>query len=192
MLQIDLLVSYGLTSVIALVSRKKLVREKSLWINKYFVVTILWLTMTFAPQVVYLCWRFPAWESMFVARDGTEYPPWLASLASIGMIVMGVLGFIITASLVKKGRLNAAVAQAVWSLGLTGLLVTYGWDGTGWKRMLYAGSGADWAAGIEYPIADFFAGPIAMTLILVEALVVVPYCIIFFLFLKESRPKTKK
>jgi len=192
MLQIDLLVSYGLSSGIALVSRRKLVRKKSLWVNKYFIVTILWLAMTFAPQVVYLCWRFPAWESMFVARDGTAYPFWLASLASIGMIVMGVLGFIITASLARKRRFKAAVAQVVWSLGLTGLLVTYGWDGTGWKRLLYAGSGADWAAGIKYPIADFLSGPIAMTLIWLEALVIVPYCIIFFLFLREDRPETEK
>jgi len=187
MIQIDLLLSYGFSSGIALAARKNLEKEKSLWTNKYFMTTLLWLSLAFAPQVVYLIWRFPAWESMFVVTEYSDYPAWFASVISIGIIVLGISGFYITSRLLKGGNLIAGGAQMVGSGGAALLLVTVGWDGTGLDRLLYAGSGADWANGVVYSYADFLTSPVSLTLTWLEALVMIPYVVLLIAWIRESR-----
>ena len=73
MIQVDLLLSYGFSSGIAFAARKKLDKEECRFNNKYFITTLLWLSLAFTPQVNYLIWRFPAWESMFVVTELSDY-----------------------------------------------------------------------------------------------------------------------
>ena len=186
MLQVDVFLSYGLSAGLAVASSKLAIKEESPLRDKYFVAAVLWLGLAFVPQVLYLCWRFPAWESMFVATSASDYPPWLASAACIAMILMGVAGFTITRALLIRGRRVAALAQVAWSVGLPLFLVTYGWDGTGLKRMLYAGTGADWAAGVAHRYTDFASSPVGVALIWLEALALIPYAILFVRALRES------
>ena len=187
MLQVDLLFSYGMSSGIALAARDKLLKEKNPWVNKYFLVTVLWLAFCFSPQMLYLLIRFPEWESMFVIGSAADVPAWLASGMSIAMILMGIMGFSITARFLRKGKTAPAIAQVVWSMAAALFISSYGWDGTGFKRLLYAGTGDDWANGVSFAATDFMTSPVFFNLLWLEALLIVPYVIILALWIREGR-----
>lgn len=184
MLQPDLFFSYGLASGLTIAAGRKLKDEKSIFVNKYFIATIIWLSAFFIPQVLYLLWRFPGWESMFVAKTYSDIPAWVVSLYPVAIIIMGALGFYVTSRLLKKGKLPAAISQVGWSCAVATLIVFVGWDGTGFKRLLYAGTGIEWANGVTYPYTDFFKSQVFYTLLWLEALVLIPY---MYLFTKWGR-----
>ena len=186
MLQVDLLFSYGMSSGVALAARKKLMKEESPWVNKYFLVTVLWLSFCFSPQMLYLLRRFPAWESMFVITRYEDVPAWFISSMSIAMILMGILGFRVTCRFLEKGRLAGAVAQVLWSITAALFLSTFGWDGTGYKRVLYAGTGEDWVNGVTYAYAEFLTSPVFLNLLWLEAILIVPYTIFLVKWIRED------
>jgi len=187
MLQPDLLFSYGLSAGLAIAAGKKLRREKSPWVNKYFIVTVFWLSICFIPQILYLLWRFPAWESMFVAKDYSDIPAWVVAIYPIAILILGALGFYVTYYFLVKEKSFAAIAQVIGSVTAALFLVTIGWDGTGYKRLLYAGTGTDWANGLIYPFTDFFSSPVFSTLMWLEALVLIPYVCIFIKWARENK-----
>jgi len=123
---------------------------------------------------------------MFVVNTISGYPPWFLSLYAIATIVLGALGFHVTNSLLKKEKTFAAVAQVVWSNVAAGFLATIGWDGTGYKRLLYAGTGTDWANHVSFPLTDFFTSPVFINLIWLEALLLIPYSILFIKWTREK------
>lgn len=184
MLQVDLLFSYGMSSGMALASGDRLVKEESPWVNKYFLLNVLWLALCFSPQMLYLLRRFPAWESMFVIQRYEDVPAWFISSMSIAMMVMGGLGFAITCGLLRRGKAGAAVAQVIWSIAAALFLSTFGWDGTGYRRLLYAGTGADWAKGVSYAAADFLSSPVFFDLLWLEALLIIPYGILVWIWIR--------
>lgn len=186
MLQTDLFFSYGLASGLALAAKNKLKMEPDALVNKYFLATILWLSLLFVPQILYLLKRFPAWESMFVAHFDSDYPPWFMSLYPIATIVMGALGFYFTNIFIRKGNTTAALIQVIWSFFVAIFIATIGWDGTGYQRLLYAGTGTDWQNGVVFPFPAFFTGPVFLNLLWLEALLLIPYS---FLYLKWARGK---
>ncbi len=185
MLQTDLFFSYGLSAGLALAARKKLKSEPNPLVNKYFLATLLWLALGFIPQIQYLQGRFPAWESMFVASSASDYPPWFMSLYSMSIIIMGTLGFYFTFILIKKGKVSAAVAQLMGSVAIALLLATVGWDGAGYQRVLYPGTGADWAKGVAFPVQVFFTSPVFISLLWLEALLLIPYSVLFISWARE-------
>ena len=187
MLQPDLFFSYGLSSGLAIAAGRKLRREKSPWVNKYFIVTVLWLSICFIPQILYLLWRFPAWESMFVAKDYSDIPAWVVAIYPIAILILGALGFYVTYYFLVKEKSFAAIAQVIGSVTAALCLVTIGWDGAGYKRLLYAGTGTDWANGLIYPFTDFFTSPVSSTLMWLEALVLIPYGFIFIKWARENK-----
>ena len=186
MLQTDLFFSYGLASGLAIAASRKLKTEPHPLVNKYFLATILWLSLGFVPQILYLTRRFPGWESMFVVNTISGYPPWFLSLYAIATIVLGALGFHVTNSLLNKEKTFAAVAQVVWSNVAAAFLATIGWDGTGYKRLLYTGTGTDWANHVSFPLTDFFTSPVFINLIWLEALLLIPYSILFIKWTREK------
>lgn len=190
MLQVDLLFSYGMSSGIALAAKDQVAKEKSLWVNKYFLVTVLWLAFCFSSQMLYLLSRFPEWESMFVIGSSADVPVWLASGMSIAMILIGILGFSITSRFLRKGKVAPAVAQVVWSVAAALFISSYGWDGTGFKRLVYAGTGTDWANGVRFAATDFLTSPVFLNLLWLEALLIVPYVMILVLWIREGRGAT--
>ena len=175
MVQIDLFLSYGLSSGLAIAAGKRLKSEPSLWLNRYVLATGLWLALLFVPQICYLLWQFPAWETMFVARDHADIPAWLVAALPAAMVTMGLLGFLVTAHFLRAGKLLAAWLQVIVTVAVSVFLVTYGWDGTGLKRLLYAGDGNDWAAGKVYSLGDFLSGDVFITLIFLQGLLLIPF-----------------
>jgi len=192
MLQPDLLFSYGLSSGLAIAAGKRLKDEKSPWANGYFAAAMFWLSAFYLPQILYLLWRFPAWESMFVIKSLADIPSWFMLAYPFAVIFLGALGFYVTSLLLCSGRNRAAAAQVAWSMGLATLVIFVGWDGEGWRRLLYAGTGAEWAAGLEYPVTDFFKSSVSMTLLWLEGLVLAPYAILFIKWAREGRPSRSR
>jgi hypothetical protein len=165
MVQVDIFWSYGLASGLALAASKHLKKEKNPWKNEYFVLTLLWVAILFAPSGMYLLWEFPSWETMFVARGHADIPGWLVALFGATNITQGVLGFYVTWRLLRSGKELAAKMQTVWSHVAMLLVLAVGWDGTAWKRFTYSGTGQDWAAGVELPWTGFFTSPVFYTLL---------------------------
>jgi hypothetical protein len=186
MLQPDLFFAYSLSSGLALAASKKLKDTENPMTSKYFMGTILWLSFLYVPQIFYLLWSFPAWESMFVFKELADIPAWFISIYIVTIMTMGTLGFYITSTLIKKNNLKAAVAQVGWSSLAATIIISVGWDGTGYERLLYTGTGAEWASGVDIPLTDFFTSNILMTLIWLETLVLAPYSA---LFIKWARAK---
>jgi hypothetical protein len=173
MVQVDVFWSYGLASGLALASRRGIVREPRVFESRYFVATLLWIALFFAPSGIYLLWGFPAWETMFLARDHSDIPAWLATLFAATNVSQGALGFWVTARILRSGRARAAVFQAIWSHAAVVFILLFGWDGSGFRRFTYAGTGEDWARGTEYPWVAFFSSPVFHSLIAL-ALALVP------------------
>jgi hypothetical protein len=184
MVQIDLFLSYGLSSGLAIAAKRRIKSEPSPWLNRYTLSTLLWLALLFVPQVCYLLWRFPAWETMFVARGHEDIPAWLVAALPAAMVILGLAGFLVTAYFVRLGKLLAAWLQFGVTAAVAVFLVTYGWDGTGYQRLLYAGDGADWAAGKEYALGDFFSCDVFISLAVLQSLLLIPF--LYFLW-KWSR-----
>ena len=114
-------------------------------------------------------------------------PGWLAGGAMLLLVTSGVVGFAATAMFVHGGRPRAAALQAVWSLGVTGELLLVGWDGTALTRMLYVGTKADWDAGVSYAFADFFGSPMFAAVLVIGAVVGLPYAYLLWRWRGEAR-----
>jgi len=184
MLQPDIFFAYGLSSGLAVVARKKLAEEKSPFLNKYFLGVAVWLAVFYVPQVIYLLFSFPAWESMHVFRSLQDIPPWFAGLYFAAVMLMGFLGWYVTYYFLVRGRIAAAMAQAGWSLAAATLMVFVGWDGTGLSRLLYTGN--EWTSSLPLDIAGFFKSPVFFTLLWLEALVLIPYNAMLIRWFRQS------
>jgi hypothetical protein len=159
MVQVDVFWSYGLSAGLALAGQKQLLKEKSWWDNRVFTLALLWSAIVFAPSGLYLLWSNPGWETMFVARNHASIPTWLVTVFGITNITQGVLGFYVTAKFIKMKKKTAALWQPIWAHLAMFFILIFGWDGTGYKRFFYAGTGEDWHAGVQFSILDFFSSP---------------------------------
>lgn len=175
MVQVDVFWSYGLASGLAIAARKKIAREPRALENPYFLATLLWIALFFAPSGIYLLWGFPGWETMFLARTHADIPAWLATLFAATNISQGVLGYWVTSSLIRAGRPRAAALQTVWSHLAVAFILVVGWDGSGWRRFTYAGTGDDWANGVVYPVSAFFSSPVFFALLGLGAVLLPTY-----------------
>ena len=134
MVQVDIFWSYGLSAGLALASQKTIKASTCWWNNHGFIFTLLWISCIFAPSGLYLLWQFPAWETMFTAEVHKDIPAWLVTLFGLTNVTQGLLGFYITASLIRAGRERAAILQTIWSHGAMLFILVFGWDGTGYRR----------------------------------------------------------
>lgn len=184
MVQIDLLVAYSLSSGLALAAGEPLAAEADRWVNKYSFATLGWLTLLLGPQVLYLLWQYPCWETMFVAGGHEAVPSWLVAGYPIALGVLGMLGFFVTARLFAAGRVRLAALQVAWAGAGAVLVATVGWDGAAWRRTIYPGTCADWADGTTFPVLDFLSSPVARDLLWLQTLAVVPYAALLLWWLK--------
>lgn len=176
MVQVDIFWSYGLSAGLALAAGSNLKKETSFWNNKYFNLSLLWTAIIFAPSGLYLLWAFPGWETMFVAETHASIPAWVVCLFGVTNVTQGVLGFYITWYFLRKGNQKAAALQTIWSHLAMLFVLVFGWDGTGYRRFFYAGSGPEWHQGTEYPISSFFSAPIFYTLLGLGVAFIPTYC----------------
>jgi hypothetical protein len=165
MVQVDVFWSYGLNAGLALAAHKELKKTKSFWNNTFFCLAILWTACVFAPSGIYLLWSFPGWETMFVATNHSSLPAWLVCLFSLTNITQGVLGFYVTWYFIRKGNWRMAQLQTIWSHFAMLLILVVGWDGTGYRRFFYAGTGEEWHQSVQYPLGAFFSSPVFYTLL---------------------------
>ena len=175
MVQVDVFWSYGLSSGLALAAGSQLKKEKSFWNNPYFIVAMAWITLFFAPSGIYLLWNFPGWETMFLAENHRSIPSWLVMLFSFTNITQGVLGFYITWYFLRKGNKRAAWLQTIVSHACMFYILIFGWDGAGFRRFFYAGTGEEWHSGKAYEITDFFSASIFYTLLWMGVILIPTY-----------------
>lgn len=166
MVQVDVFWSYGMGAGIALAGAQQIAKQPlKWWTTEPFVLNLLWISMIFAPSGLYLLWAFPGWETMFVARDHTSIPAWLVALFGVTNVTQGILGYWVTAHFIQKGKWTTAKLQTVWSHAAMFFILVFGWDGTGYKRFFYAGTGEEWHTGVPYDITAFFGAPIFFALL---------------------------
>jgi len=177
MVQVDVFWSYGLGASMGLAAGRQLVAQrKPLAENPYFVKTVLFAALLFAPSGMYLLWNFPDWETMQLGDRGL--PAWLVVLFAITNVTQAMLGFWVVERLLRAGRRYLAVLQVVGAyLGMFFILV-HGWDGLGWRRFLspdassFAAWDGDWTAWLTSDVALTLLGMGAILLpVLFTALV---------------------
>jgi hypothetical protein len=187
MVQVDVFWSYGLGAGLALAEAGEIRKSASPFRTEAFIWTLIWIGAIFAPSGLYLLWTNPAWETMFVARDYSSLPPWLVMLFAATNLTQGILGFWITARAIQAGRMRRAIWQPLWShLALLFILV-FGWNGHGYERFFYAGTGAEWHAGVSYPLAAFFQSEIFFALLKLGVLFIPTY-VYLCLKLRKTEP----
>lgn len=167
MVQVDVFWAYGLSSGLALAAADELRRapERPLVETRGFTWMLIWTALVFAPSGLYLLWAFPSWETMFVARDHSSIPAWLVALFGFTNVSQAILGYAVTAHCLRRGKTRAAWAQLWGSYFFFFFILIVGWDGTGYRRFLYAGDGSDWTGGVELPWTAFFGSPVFFTLL---------------------------
>lgn len=175
MVQVDVFWSYGLGSGLALAAGRQLEKKEEPWINPYFIGTVLWIALFFATSGLYLLWNFPYWETMFLARDHADIPAWLAVLFAVTNITQGILGYYVVWRLLRAGNKGLAKFQAVWSHAAMLLILIFGWDGSGWRRFTYAGTGDDWRNNVALPWTQFFSSPVFHALLGMGVILVPTY-----------------
>lgn len=141
--------------------------------NQYFMYTLLFQSLIFAPSGIYLIWAFPGWETMYLFTSKDEMKPLLPTLFCFSNIFLCILGFYINQGLIKKGQ--GGQAHAVWFYSY---IIMFTVVGFGYRRFLYSGTGDEWSqdqenknhAPIEDLIFDFLWSNIFKTLVAMSAI----------------------
>lgn len=192
MVEVDVFWSYGLGAGFAAAATHQIALSKDrpsgaaehgwqrYFCSPYFTVAVLYCALLFAPSGAYLLWAFPDWETMQVARDHASLPAWLVTLFAITNVSQGILGYWVTAKLIRAGRRYAAFRQVgVGYFGMFFILV-HGWDGRGYQRFFSADRAVfqSWPRDPSFGDAVGRAGqwltsPVALTLAGMSVIVVV-------------------
>jgi hypothetical protein len=181
MVQVDVLWSYGIGASMALAAGRQLRARReiadaerargeqplrlpgdpqdraSLWRNPFFLATVLYAALLFAPSGAYLLWEFPDWETMHAGDRGLA--GWLVVGFAATNVTQAMLGFAVVSALLARGRAYAAYLQVLIAyLGMFFILV-HGWDGEGYQRFFspdradYLAWSGDWSAWLTSDVA---------------------------------------
>lgn len=176
MVQVDVFWAYGWGASLAAAAGRPLGRSEQPLASSFFVSTILFLSLIWAPTGMLLLLRHPSWETMQAASSLHSLSEWLILAFGITNVTQGILGFWVGQRLLHQGR--DYLAQLNWIFGYFGMffILLYGWDGLGYDRFLYdrdllPGSpawtaGAATAAGVLPALARFLTSSVAKTLYL--------------------------
>jgi hypothetical protein len=133
--------------------------------DRYLTVTLLYLGALFVPSGAWLLWQFPSWETMH-ASTGT-LPAWLVAAFVATNATQGVLGYVVTRRLVRRGRARLAYLQFVLAYFAMFFILVHGWDGTGYRRF-FSPTRADydgWATGTAAgAVRSWLTSDVALTL----------------------------
>jgi hypothetical protein len=175
-LQVDVFWVYGIGAMAATAAGRQLAElgkgkagfgRATPFGSEYFAFLLLYLSLIFVPEALWLTWNFPHWETMQLVGGLEEIPAWGIVLAAAGDIAVAVLGYWVAYKLLSRGRFYAAHLQ--WMLGyfLFFFMLIHGWDGSGWQRFLYdptVKGGALWTPGTHMDPLDFATSRVALTL----------------------------
>ncbi|MFZ0831991.1 MAG: hypothetical protein WAM92_02675 [Mycobacterium sp.] len=189
MVEVDVFWAYGIGAGFAVAATHQIAASKDRlteagWqrfvSSPYAFVNVLYCALLFAPSGAYLLWAFPDWETMQVARDHSSLPAWLVTLFAVTNVSQGILGYWVTAKLIRAGRRYAAFLQV--GMGYFGMffILVHGWDGRGYQRFF----SADRAVFESWPhnpspgvaldrAATWLTSPVALTLAGMAVIVVV-------------------
>ncbi len=172
MVQVDIFWAYGLGGSLAAAAGRQLKKVEKPLETSYFVKTVLFLALIWAPTGLLLLLRHPSWETMQAAPTLAAMPPFLVLAFGITNVTQGVLGFVVGQKLMAAGKHYAAHVN--WLMGYVGMffILFYGWDGLGYDRFLYDRDmfgGAAWSPGAGLGAGAgvaFLASTVARTLYL--------------------------
>jgi hypothetical protein len=168
MVQVDVFWSFALGAGFAACAARQLKKEEKPFESKYFVKTLLYLSILFVPSGATLLWGFPEWETMQAGTYKT-IPAWLVMLFSITNVTQGILGYWLGYRLVRKGNGYGAWLLVVIGYFCMFFILVHGWDGMGFQRFFYICTwyGSDecvpWSKG-SYAVLKWAKGPVALTL----------------------------
>jgi hypothetical protein len=192
LVEVDVFWAYGLGAGFAVAATHQMARStdrpsgaaergwQRYFSSPYFTVTVLYCALLFAPSGAYLLWAFPDWETMQVARDHASLPAWLVTLFAITNVSQGIVGYWVTAKLIRAGRRYAAFLQVGLAYFGMFFILVHGWDGRGYQRFFSADRAvfASWPHDPAFGDALDRAGrwltsPVALTLAGMSVIVVV-------------------
>jgi hypothetical protein len=192
MVEVDVFWAYGLGAGFAAAATHQIALSKDrppgsatsgwqrFFSSPYFTVTVLYCALLFAPSGAYLLWAFPDWETMQVAHNHTSLAAWLVTLFAMTNVSQGILGYWVTARLIRAGRRYAAFLQV--ALGYFGMffILVHGWDGRGYQRFFSANRDVFESWSHNFSFGDtldragrWLTSPVALTLAGMSVIVVV-------------------
>lgn len=199
MVQVDVFWAYGFGASLAVAAGNRLAREAKPLESRYFVATLLFLALCWAPTGMLLLIRHPSWETMQAAADFYSMNEFLVLGFGITNVTQGILGFWTGYLLLRSGRYY--LANLNWMLGYFGMffILVYGWDGLGYDRFFYdrdmlAGSPAwtpgagtgDSLASFLAAVGHFLTSGVALTLYLDGFYLLPPFAALMFLWHGQS------
>lgn len=191
MVQVDVFWAYGLGAGLAAAAGRQLSEKDDIFVTSYFVKTLLFLSLVWAPTGMLLLLKHPSWECMQVPDKLSDIPPWLILGFGITNVTQGILGYWVSATLYKKGRYY--LANLNWLVGYLGMffILVYGWDGLGWDRFLYDRDmfGAAWQPGMTLTFFErlsFFWSSVAITLYIDGVYLIPPLAIMLTIWYNEG------
>ncbi len=200
MVQVDVFWAYGFGASLAMAAGRQLASKDKPFESRYFVGTVLFLALCWAPTGMLLLLRHPSWETMQVAESLRSMNEFLVLGFGITNVTQGILGFWVSLLLLRQQKYYAANLN--WMLGYFGMffILVYGWDGLGFDRFFYdrdmvAGSPA-WTAGASgaTTLAGFFPSAaqflttsgVAFTLYLDGVYLLPPFGVLMYLWYTEG------
>src|SRR5436305_14014047 len=118
MVQVDVFWAYGWGASLAAAAGPPLVKRERPLESRYFVQTLLFLSLVWAPTGMLLLLRHPSWETMQAAARLSSLSEWLVLGFGITNITQGILGFWVGQRLLAAARDYAA--QLDWIRGYFG------------------------------------------------------------------------
>ncbi|GGO89925.1 hypothetical protein [Wenjunlia tyrosinilytica] len=133
--------------------------------NPYLCGAVLFCAAVFAPSGVWLLWGFPSWETMQVGD--ASMPAWLVAAFAATNTTQGLVGFLVTQWLIRRGHVRWALLQMMAGYFGMFFILVHGWDGRGYQRFFSRDKAGfeHWAlrSGPEH-VRDWLTSPVALTL----------------------------
>ncbi len=174
MVQVDVFWAYGIGASFAVAAARQVKKKKEKdaassfesetkgpFYTPYFMVTLLYLSLLFAPSGAYLLWAFTSWETMH-AGDKT-LPAWLVSLFTMTNVTQGILGFYVAYALIARDKIYRAYLHWLGAYFFMFFILVHGWDGTGYQRF-FSETRADFLNWKPDNIRQWLTCPVALTL----------------------------
>jgi len=187
MLQVDIFWVYGIGAMFATAAAQQLKRAKSMLETKYFSALLIYLSLIFVPEAIWLTWSFPHWESMHVYSSLTEIPTHVVVTFILLDFLIAMIGFWVAYRCIKVGREYLAHVQ--WFAGYLAFffILTNGWDCLAWQRFSWdpTVTGSLWEPG-KTMLSDFASSNVAITLYAMAIPTLLPLIVGGYLWLRDG------
>ncbi|TDA27099.1 MAG: hypothetical protein DSN99_05065 [Archaeoglobi archaeon] len=165
MLQVDVFWVYGIGAMFATAAAAQLKGTKSMLDSRYFSALLIYLSIIFVPEAIWLTWSFPHWESMHVYSSLTDIPTPVVVTFILLDFLIAMIGFWVAYKCITAGRDYLAHVQ--WFVGYLAFffILTNGWDCLAWQRFSWdpTVTGSLWEPG-KTMLLGFASSNVAMTL----------------------------